>query len=63
MGKSMKLGGGGRFAKLAGSIEKEYEKKGISPKKAKAIGGAVAAKIGRAKYGVKKMAVLAKKGR
>lgn len=51
----MKLGGGGRFAKLKGSVASGYEKKGMSAGKAKAIGGAVAAKIGREKYGEKKM--------
>ena len=46
MGKSMKLGGGGRFAKLAAKV-----------------GPAVAAAIGRKKYGAKKMASMAAKGR
>lgn len=44
--KSMKLGGGGRFATLA---------KKTSP--------AIAAAIGRKKYGAKKMAKMAAKGR
>ena len=46
MAKSMKLGGGGRFAKLA---------KETSP--------AIAAAIGRKKYGNKKMASMAAKGK
>ena len=46
MGKSMKLGGGGRFAKLAAKV-----------------GPAVAAAIGRKKYGNKKMASMAAKGK
>ena len=46
MAKSMKLGGGGRFAKLAAKV-----------------GPAVAAAIGRKKYGNKKMASMAAKGK
>jgi len=46
-GKSNKLGGGGRFAQLVAQ--------GKSP--------ALAASIGRKKYGAKKMAQLAAKGR
>lgn len=46
MGKSMKLGGGGRFAALAAKT---------SP--------AIAAAIGRKKYGGKKMAKMAAAGR
>ena len=46
-GKSNKLGGGGRFAQLVAS--------GKSP--------ALAAYIGRKKYGAKKMAKMAAKGR
>lgn len=53
--KSMKLGGGGRFKKLEGKIERE----GKSPGRAKAI----AAAIGRKKYGSHKMAKMAAKGR
>lgn len=49
-GKSMKLGGGGKFAKLKGSVASGYEKKGMSTKKAEKIGSAVAAKIGMEKY-------------
>ena len=59
----MKLGGGGRFKKLSGSVAKSYEKKGMSKAKAEKIGAAVAAKAGRKKYGAKKMASMAAKGR
>lgn len=52
--KSMKLGGGGRFAKL----EKSIAAKGGVKNPA-----AVAASIGRKKYGAKKMAAMAAKGR
>lgn len=52
--KSMKLGGGGRFAKLKGQLAK---KKGIRNP------GAVAASIGRKKYGAKKMAKMSAAGR
>ena len=62
-GKSMKLGGGGRFAKLEDEVSKGYEKKGMSKEKAEKIGGAVAAVKGREKYGAKKMASMAKKGK
>lgn len=58
-----KLGSGQRFAAVSGSVANEYLKKGYSPKKAAQIGGAIAAKAGRAKYGNKKMAILAKKGK
>lgn len=54
MKKSMKLGGGGRFAKL----EKSIAAKGKVENPA-----AVAAAIGRKKYGAKKMAEMAAKGR
>lgn len=53
MAKSMKLGGGGRFAKLKGQLAK----KGVRNP------AAVAASIGRKKYGAKKMASMAAKGR
>ena len=46
MAKSMKLGGGGRFEKLAAKV-----------------GPAVAASIGMKKYGKKKMASMAAKGK
>lgn len=51
MAKSMKLGGGGRFAKVAAAA-------GGGKK-----GAAIAASIGRKKYGAKKMATWAAKGR
>ncbi len=54
MAKSMKPGGGGRFAKLKASIAK---KGGASDP------GAVAAKIGREKYGKAKFQKMAAKGR
>lgn len=54
MAKSMKLGGGGRFAKLKGELSHE---KGIKNP------GALAASIGRKKYGSKKMASMSAKGR
>ena len=53
--KSMKPGGGGRFEKLEGHIEKE----GYSKESA----GAIAASIGRKKYGPTKMAQLSAAGR
>ena len=46
-GKSMKVGGGGRFAKLAKKVKSK----------------ALAAWIGRKKFGKKKMAAMAAKGR
>ena len=63
MAKSMKLGGGGRFKKLSGSVAKSYEKKGMSKAKAEKVGAAVAAKVGRKKLGAKRMASMAAKGR
>jgi hypothetical protein len=54
-GKSNKLGGGGRFAQLKNKIESS----GKSPEAAAAI----AAKVGMKKYGKKKMASMAAKGR
>lgn len=51
----MKLGGGGRFAKLSGKLESQ----GKSPEAAKAI----AASIGRKKYGAAKMAKMSAAGR
>lgn len=53
--KSMRPGGGGRFAKLV----KDLMAKGYSKERAKAI----AASVGRKKYGKKKMARWAAKGR
>lgn len=58
-----KLGSGERFAKLSGSVEREYEAKGVSPKRAKAIGAAVAADAGRKAHGAKRMAQLSAAGR
>ena len=52
MGKSMKLGGGGRFDKL----ESKLEGKVSNP-------GALAASIGRKKYGKKRMSAMAAAGR
>ena len=53
-GGSMKLGGGGRFAALKGKLAKEP---GITNP------GALAASIGRRKYGAAKMAKMAAAGR
>lgn len=58
-----KLGSGARFKKLEGSVAGEYEKKGKSAAAAKKIGAAVAAKVGREKYGASKMAKMAAHGR
>lgn len=55
MAKSMKPGGGGRFAALT----KKLESKGSSAESAKAI----AASAGRAKYGASGMAKMAAAGR
>ena len=54
MGKSMKLGGGGRFAALKGKLTGEP---GVTDP------GALAASLGRAKYGTERMATMAAKGR
>ena len=51
--KSMKLGGGGRFA----ALKKKLSKKSVDDP------GALAAWIGRRKYGAKKMASMSGKGR
>jgi len=53
MAKSMKLGGGGRFAKLKGKLAK----KGVKNP------GALAASIGRKKYGKAAFQKMAAKGR
>ena len=53
MGKSMKLGGGGRFAK----VEAEAKASGARNP------AAVAAEAGMRKYGKKKMEAMAKRGR
>lgn len=52
--KSMKLGGGGRFKKMEGALEK----KGYSEESAKAI----TASAGRKKYGAEKMEKMAAAG-
>lgn len=52
-GKSMKLGGGGRFAKLKSKLAS----KGVKNP------GAVASVVGRKKFGAKKMASMAKAGK
>lgn len=57
MAKSMKLGGGGRFEALKEQLaERKGAEKVSNP-------GALAAYIGRKKYGAKKMASMAAKGR
>jgi hypothetical protein len=53
--KSMRLGGGGRFQALSSKLQSQ----GKSPASAKAI----AASIGRKKYGGRKMARMASRGR
>lgn len=55
MGKTMKLGGGGRFDKLT----KKLQDKGKSAAAAKAV----AASVGRKKYGAERMAKMAATGR
>jgi hypothetical protein len=55
MAKSMKPGGGGRFAKMTSKLRSQ----GKSPEAAKAI----AASAGRAKYGKKGMAKMAARGK
>ncbi len=54
-GKSMKPGGGGRFAKMVSGIEKS----GKSAKSAEAI----AAVAGRSRYGAKKFSAMGSAGR
>jgi hypothetical protein len=54
-GKSLKPGGGGRFARLVDKLRA----RGYSEKRARAI----AAAVGRRKYGAKKMAQWAAAGR
>lgn len=58
-----KLGTGARFEAIATKVAATYQKKGKSPAQAKAIGAAVAAKAGMAKFGKKKMVKLAVAGR
>lgn len=52
MARSMKLGGGGRFAKLKAKLAGHVS----NP-------GAVAASIGRKKYGAQKMSAMAHQGK
>ena len=54
-GKSMRPGGGGRFAALKAKLEGQG--------KSASSAGAIAASVGRKKYGKKKMAMWAAKGR
>ena len=54
MAKSMKPGGGGRFAKLKGKLKHEG--------KSDEAAGAIAAEAGREKYGKKKMQRMAARG-
>jgi hypothetical protein len=58
-----KLGTGKRFEAIASKAAAAYQKKGKSPAQAKAIGAAIAAKAGAAKYGVKKMTKMAVAGK
>ena len=53
-----KLGSGARFASVQNKAAEAYEKKGMSPEHAKEVGAAIAAKVGRAKYGAKKFSKL-----
>ena len=53
-----KLGSGQRFAAIENKAAASYEKKGMSPEHAKEVGAAVAASIGRKKYGAKKFSKL-----
>ena len=58
-----RLGSGAKLAAMSKDVAKSYMKKGVPAKKAEAIGKAVAAKAGIAKYGQKKMTQMAKKGK
>lgn len=58
-----KLGSGKKFEALSSGVAKSYIKKGVPAAKAAAIGKAVAAKAGIAKYGQKKMTSLSIKGK
>jgi len=53
-----KLGSGSRFAAVANKASESYEKKGMSPEHAKEVGAAIAASVGRKKYGAKKFSKL-----
>ena len=55
MGKSMKLGGGGRFQKLKDTLMSQGKTEGSAE--------AIAATVGRKKYGKDKFNQLAAKGR
>lgn len=59
----MKLGGGGRFAKLEKEVANEYEKKGMSHEEAMHIGAATAAKQGMMRYGKERMQEMAMSGK
>lgn len=54
-GKSLKPGGGGRFEKLKDSI--------VSSGKTSTVASAIAASVGRKKYGNKKMAAWSSQGK
>ncbi len=58
-----KLGSGARFAAIENKAASAYEKKGMSPEHAKEVGGAIAASIGRKKYGAKKFSKLSSMAR
>ena len=58
-----KLGSGARFAAIENKTASAYEKKGMSPEHAKEVGGAIAASIGRKKYGAKKFSKLSSMAR
>lgn len=62
-GKKPRLGSGKRFKALSSSVAGSYRKKGMSKKRADYIGGAVAGKAGRKKYGARRMAKMAGAGR
>lgn len=52
-----------KFKKLQSKVAKSYMKKGVSKKKAEEIGGAVAYKQGKKKYGKEAMKKKSAKGR
>jgi len=58
-----KLGSGTRFAELSARIAADYRCKGYSWAEAEQIGMATAASIGRRKYGGKRMASMAARGK
>ena len=53
--ESKPTAGSGNFKKMQNAMASEYEAKGKSPAEAEKIGWAIAAKIGREKYGKKAM--------